>query len=139
MATLQEVCDAVETIVEALGGITLYSEAEERPEILVREGIAGELNVEDLQAVTNCGSTRGIFTIVLSTPSANLGWGGATRRVRPYIDPAGAFSIPAALRGSSGLGLSGVAVGNIVSGRERTVDYGPEKRRVGSVSFEVMF
>lgn len=142
MATLQQVCDAIETLVNTIDNINMYDTAEELPEV-PNAGVCGELNVEDIQFAANCGQRRANMTLVLSVPCAVLGWGQATRLLRPYIDMDGNASIVDALIGSSATGGTlnalGAAVGAFMSGRERTVDFGKEKRRVATVAFEVMF
>jgi hypothetical protein len=138
---LQEVCDAVETIVNDLGGIRLYSEAEEKP-TPPRAGVTGELQVEDARRLTSCGGTRAVLSVVISTPIGDTtGWGGATRRIRPFMELYGDSSIVEALMGEANLGIVGesVSIGNFTTGRERTVPYADGDRRVASVSFEVLF
>lgn len=137
MTTLNDIADALETIVGTITDLKVYSEPEEDP-TGPKGGASAEIVLRERHRIANAGTNSSTWSVEVSCPSDDKGWSRGVRQVRTHLDATGDSSVEAKLRATPALGI-GVATGNIRVEAERRVQYGSGWRWVGRVLVDVVY
>ena len=132
--TINDLADGLETRLQAVSGLHLYSEIDEHP----HEPSAGILF--DGRTRDDAGGGQiARFSVEVGVSSDDRGWSQAVRLLRTFMDARGAASIEAALDGDQTLG--GIADWTAVTGvgAERRTQVGDGWRIVNRVGVAVCY
>jgi len=138
VTVLNDIADAIETRVEELTSMRLYSEPDKAADADIG-GVAAELFLNDRRQFDNC-SQVAEWELRLSVPAEQPDWSGSFRRLRQYADHSGTYSVEAKLQESpKNLGESGLTNMFVNVGREGRVKYNDGDRWVVPVYIRTVY